>query len=361
MYYIDPDITRAETLPPLFYTDESMFEKMRSSLFANKWVFLGDLLDCVPNYNQFPFTLLPGFLNDSIVATRDQDGKWKALSNICTHRSSKLVSSPCQGSNIKCPYHGRRFSLDGKFRSMPGFEKVRNFPSRSDHLQSIPIGIWQQFAFVNMMANERSFLDWITPIKARMDFYPFADLQRHKQQIYEVKAHWALYCDNYLEGFHIPFVHPALNRVLSFPDYNVELFDQMVLQTGIAEPNEPTLPIPSDHPDSQKNIYAYYWWIFPNLMINFYPWGISLNEVIPITPRHTKIRYTYFLLAEHHEEEIIQTKIHETELEDETIVEEVQKGLESRHAVRGRFSPQHEIGVHYFHRLLADFALQNHK
>jgi len=96
---------------------------------------------------------------------------------------------------------------------------------------------------------------------------------RHRVIIYHncLEANWALYCDNYLEGFHVAYVHPALNNALDMKNYTYELFPYCNLQLGVASEGEPCFDIPEGAQDYGKNIYAYYWHVFPNLMFNFYP------------------------------------------------------------------------------------------
>ncbi len=168
-----------------------------------------------------------------------------------------------------------------------------------------------------------------------------------------IDAHWALYCDNYLEGFHIPFVHPALNAALEGDVYSYELFPYCNLQLGIAKEGEPTFDIPEDAPDYGKSILAYYYWVYPNLMFNFYPWGLSLNIVQPLSHNKTKVSFrTYFYNGK--KQVAVDKGLDQTELEDEAVVESVQLGIQSRYYKRGRFSPSMEQGVHHFHRLIAD-------
>ena len=97
-----------------------------------------------------------------------------------------------------------------------------------------------------------------------------------------------LYVDNYLEGFHIPFVHPELNQALDYSGYSTEVFDGGVLQIGKASQGDVKFDLPENHPDYGQEIAAYYLWLFPNTMFNFYPWGLSVNIVIPISPEKTK-------------------------------------------------------------------------
>ena len=92
-----------------------------------------------------------------------------------------------------------------------------------------------------------------------------------------------------MEGFHIPFVHNDLNTALDYDNYRTEIFDGGVLQIGIASEGEPTFEIPEGSPDFGLNVAAYYYWIFPGLMLNFYPWGLSVNLVVPLSVDRTRI------------------------------------------------------------------------
>ena len=157
---------------------------------------------------------------------------------------------------------------------------------------------------------------------------------------YDVRAHWALYCENYLEGFHIPFVHHSLNAVVDYGTYTTETFQQSSLQTGY---------------DENGTVAGRYLFIFPNTMLNFYPWGISVNVVEPIGPARTRIRYLTYVSDESKLGEGAGADLHRVELEDEAIVESVQKGIRSRFYDRGRYSPTREQGTHHFHRLIAEF------
>ena len=56
-----------------------------------------------------------------------------------------------------------------------------------------------------------------------------------RSQRISCKAHWAFICDNYLEGFHIPYVHQALNKVIDYGQYETHLFDSGTPQIGIGK------------------------------------------------------------------------------------------------------------------------------
>jgi choline monooxygenase len=166
-----------------------------------------------------------------------------------------------------------------------------------------------------------------------------------------------LYCENYLEGLHIPFVHPTLNNLIDYGTYTTELFRFSNLQLGLAKTGESCFDLPANAPDFSKRVAAFYFFVFPNLMFNFYPWGLSLNVVEPQTPEKTRVRFLTFISDKAKFGNAFEA-LHETELEDEAVVESVQKGIKSRFYERGRYSPKRETGAHHFHRLIAEFMTQ---
>jgi choline monooxygenase len=261
------------------------------------------------------------------------------LSNVCTHRGNVLVDEPCQANLIRCSYHGRRFSLDGKFVSMPEFDGVEDFPSASDDLKHIPFAERQAFMFVSIDPAD-SFDAFVSDAATSFADDDYSGIRPNGKKEYEINAHWALYCENYLEGFHIPYVHKALSEIVDYGTYRTELFRYSSLQTGY---------------DAEGNIAARYLFIFPNTMFNFYPWGISVNVVRPVAHDRTIVEFFTYVSDESKLSEGAGRDLHAVELEDEAVVERVQRGIRSRFYSHGRYSPTREQGTHHFHRLIAEF------
>ncbi len=351
---VDPEIRIAHTLPGKFYHDTDLYQQSKDRIFSSWWLYLTDLAGLEEPGKARPVDLMPSFLDEPLLVTRDQDGELHAISNVCTHRGKILVEKEGMYRIISCGYHGRCFYPDGRFKSMPGFREAENFPSAADNLPRIPFeSLWGMiFGSLNPVV---SFSEVVDPIRKRLAFLPL-DRTRFvpdQSKDFDVDAHWALYVENYLEGFHIPWVHPALNQALEFDAYAYETFAYCNLQLGIAEEGQPCFPIPEGHPDFGKRVYAYYFWLFPNLMFNVYPWGLSLNVVEPRALNKTRVRFRTYLFEKAVGQDRELTRIDETEYEDEAVVESVQLGTRSRLYDRGRFSPSMEPCVHHFHRLLA--------
>src|SRR6266508_2992299 len=308
---IDPDIRVAKTLPARVYSDPAVFRAQRDRVFARTWQYAAHD-DVVKVAGQvYPFTLLPGSLDEPLLLTRDAQDRVNALSNVCTHRGTLVVDGPAHEQQLRCRYHGRRFSLDGRFH----------------------------------------------PMRARLGHLPFDQLvfDATGARDYVVGANWALYIDNYLEGFHIPYVHNSLAAVIDYATYAVEVERYAVLQVAIAKSGEASLRAPPAHADAGKPVAAYYYWLFPTTMFNVYPWGVSVNVVVPLAVDRTRVSFLPFVWDASTRDQGAGGGLDRVEREDEAIVEAVQRGARSRFYDRGRYSPTREGGVHHFHRLLAEF------
>ncbi len=352
---IDSDIRIARTLPTKFYTDPKYFEAAREKIFTPSWQFITDT-DQIKNPGlALPITILEGYLNEPMLLTCDSAAQFHALSNVCTHRGNLLVESECHTQQLRCRYHGRRFGLDGSFVSTPGFEEALDFPSQEDNLPQVPTEKWGKFIFSSV--NPASPLaDVIEDMKRRLDWLPLADFHfdAENSRDYEVQANWALYIENYLEGFHIPYVHPSLAVLLDTKNYRTELHKHGNLQIGIAQRSEDAFNLPESSPDYGQLIGAYYYWLFPNTIFNFYPWGLSINVIVPLAHNRTRIRFLTYVWDRSRMAGYSIEDIDKTEMEDESIISQVQKGIQSHFYTRGRYSPQWETGVHQFHNMLHD-------
>ena len=364
-FSIDPDIARATTLDTAFYTDPELFLLAREKLFAPSWQFVGDTalasvagdaaLASAPG-DALPLTLLEGFLDEPLVLVRDRDSALRLLSNVCTHRGNIVVAQPCRLTQLRCRYHGRIFDLDGRFRSMPEFREVANFPSAADNLTSLPLETWGPWLFTSLSRRGRSFRDYCGDMMDRLHWLPLERfvLRPDLSRDFTVKAHWALYCENYLEGFHIPYLHAGLNAVIDFGNYTTELFRYSSLQLGIAKDDEECFDLPASSPDYGKMVAAYYFFVFPNLMFNFYPWGLSINIVTPVGLSETRVSFLTYIVDETRYNKGAGSGLDMVEFEDEEVVEAVQRGVRSRFYNHGRYSVTREQGTHHFDRLIAE-------
>lgn len=354
VFNVDDNIARAKTLHTDFYTGASYFEASKEKIFAPSWQFIGDGGLVKENGSAYPLTLLEHYLDEPLLLTRDKQGALYCMSNVCTHRGNLVVYEPCKLNQLRCKYHGRLFALDGKFISMPEFKEVENFPTADDNLHNLPVFAWGNLLFTSLHQTLQPG-EVFGDMMQRVSWFPVDKLQYRPElsKDYTVKASWALYCENYLEGFHIPFVHAGLNQVLDFGEYTTEIFKYSNLQLGIGKKGDVCFELPASSPDYGKDVAAYYFWVYPNMMFNFYPWGLSFNLVQPVSVSECKVSFLTYVSDESKLNMGAGSGLDTVELEDEEVVEKVQRGIRSRFYTHGRYSVKHEKGTHHFHSLIA--------
>lgn len=352
--HVDPDIARAWTIDARVYTDPQVFDAARERVFARSWQFIGDADQArVPGQIQ-PLTLLEGCLDEPLLLARDHEDRLRCLSNVCTHRGMLVCEHGGNERTLRCRYHGRRFGLDGRFQHMPEFERAADFPGPKDDLAAFPLERWGPLLFTGLNP-AAAFEDWLGPVKERVGWLPLDEFRfdASRSRDYLVQANWALYCENYLEGLHIPFVHAGLNDALDYGQYCTELFRWCNVQIGVGKGGLDCFEPPAGTPDHGRAVAGYYFWLFPNLMLNFYPWGLSINVVRPLGVERTRVSFLSYVWRAERLAGGAGAELDRVEREDEAIVEAVQRGVRSRVYGKGRYSPTREQGTHHFHRLLA--------
>ena len=353
-FFVDPDISLAKTLDTSFYKDPVVFEQIKEKIFSKCWLYLDDAAS-LKKHTAKPIELLPQFMDEPLIITRNQNDI-HCLSNVCTHRGNIVVEEACAIKELRCAYHGRRFGLDGKFISMPEFKEVKNFPTEADNLHQLSLFNWNGLLFSNL-ENFLSADKFFKELNQRVSWMPLNKMEFRSDlsKDYEVNANWALYCENYLEGFHIPFVHAGLNSVIDYGNYTTELYDYSSVQVGYAKTKSNTFDIPTSEAYHGKSVAGLYFFVFPNMMFNFYPWGLSLNIVKPKTIDTCVISFRSYVWDESKLNKGAGAALHEVEMEDEAVVENVHKGIRSRFYTQGRYSVTREQGTHHFHRLICKF------
>ena len=353
--FVNKRIELANTLPSEFYTDGKFYSLVKEKIFLKSWQWIDSNGINKKNQIIIPINILEDLINEPIILLKNND-EIKCYSNVCTHRGNILIENQCTLKKIVCNYHGRRFNLNGKFEFMPEFESVKNFPSINDDLKNLPLINWHGLFFVGINPIFE-LLPILKQIEKRISFLPLKKLKikNDLSQDYFVNSHWAIYCDNFLEGFHVPYVHNGLNNVLDYKNYETEIYKNFNLQIGFSKNKEECFQFPKNHEDYGKKIAAFYYWIFPNIMLNIYPWGISLNVVCPIDMSKTKVLFRSYVLDSSKLNNGASEDLNRVELEDEKIVENVHKGINSSFYSSGRFSAKREKGVHHFHYLISQF------
>jgi len=356
-FQVDADIARAWTLPAHFYTDSSSLAAEKEKIFARTWQVVGHASQ-VRNPGDYFTTDLIG---EPLVLVRGLDGKLRGFYNVCRHRAGPAAEGCGSRKLFRCGYHGWTYGLDGALLSATEIEGVEGFNAEEFALKPVRTEDWFNLVFVNLDPAARALRESLGELPAQAEKFPFAQMKLFERRTYEMKCNWKTYVDNYLEGYHLPSVHPGLNRELDFNAYVVEPHrrgrEGYVRQFSPIRGAQPGDATPRRYQDAREDLTTDYFWIFPNWMLNCYPDNVSLNIVLPVEAERSLAVFEWYLPEKDHGAPAAKASVEfsdQIQIEDIGICETVQKNLRSRSYSRGRFSVKQEKGVHAFHRMYAE-------
>ena len=354
---IDPSVGHSWTLPADVYLDPALLEREKQDLFGKTWQIVGRR-DQVANPGDYFTAQLAG---EPLLIVRGSDGALRGFYNVCRHRAGPPAEGCGSRKVFRCGYHGWTYSLDGRLLNAPEMDGTSNFDHSQFGLRAVPIGEWGAWVFVNLGEPAQELIPSLHELPQQAQKYDLAKLKLAERRDYVIECNWKVYIDNYLEGYHLPSVHPSLNRELDYGQYVTETFEHHSRQASPIRGPENEKDVQRRYSQAGGNDEAEYFWIFPNWMLNCYPDNVSLNIVLPLgVERCVAIFEWYFPEKVLGTETTAQTVrfSDEIQIEDGHICEVVHQNLKSRSYTRGRFSAKQEKGVHQFHRLYA--AWLNH-
>lgn len=351
--HIESDIARAWTLPARAYTDAETFAAEREKIFSRSWQVVGHHSQ-VANPGDYFTTKLIG---EPLLIVRGADGELRGFYNVCRHRAGPPAEGCGSRKLFRCGYHGWTYGLDGGLISATEIEGVEGFRPEDFALMPVRTEEWFNLIFVNLDADARPLRESLGELPRQAERFQFAGMKLFERRTYDMKCNWKTYVDNYLEGYHLPTVHPGLNRELDFNAYTVEPYAHHVRQFSPIRGAQPGDATPRRYQEAAQGLTTDYFWIFPNWMLNCYPDNVSLNIVLPVEPERSLAIFEWYLPEKDHCTPAAKASVEfsdQIQIEDVGICEIVQKNLRSRCYSRGRFSVTQEKGVHAFHRMYAE-------
>jgi choline monooxygenase len=349
-YVFDPDLAAARTIPSRWYLDPAVLEREEARVFGRTWQLVGPAARASTPCDYF--TCQVG--REPLVVTADGVGKRRALSNVCRHRAGPVARDAGNRRSLQCGYHGWTYGLDGALLAAPEFEGARGFDRAATRLPESRLEGWGGFLFVNLDPAAPPLREFLGTIPDETRHLELETLALRRSVDYEVACNWKVYVDNYLEGYHIPLVHPGLFRELDYKAYRVE---PRAFHSRQHAPLRPGGPVFAGAPAGDA---ALYYWVFPNLMLNVYPGNLQVNLVLPLAVDRTLARFEWYVaepLAAA-EAEVFERSFdlsEQVQREDMEICGAVQRGLRSATYAQGRYSVARENGVHHFHGLLSRY------
>jgi choline monooxygenase len=358
LFQIEPEISQAWTLPARLYTDETVLAAEKEKIFSRTWQVVGRASQ-VANEGDYFTTELVG---EPLVFVRGLDGKLRGFYNVCRHRAGPPAEGCGSRKVLRCGYHGWTYGLDGALISATEIEGVEGFCAEDFALVPVRTAEWFNLVFANLDPEARPLHECLGELPQQAAKFPFKEMKLFERRIYDMKCNWKTYVDNYLEGYHLPSVHPGLNRELDYNAYVVEPHAGYVRQfspiRGAQAGDTTPRRYEEAHEDLASPLTTDYFWIFPNWMLNCYPDNVSLNVVLPVEAEQSLAIFEWYLPEKDHARSAAKASVEfsdQIQIEDVAICETVQRNLHSRSYSRGRYSVKQEKGVHAFHRMYAEW------
>lgn len=337
-------IEQAETIPAHWFTHPDMDKTDRELVLAKSWLYIG---------HESQLSRVGDFLVDEIIGrpilvVRNQSNEILCFSNVCRHRGGPLATKSGSTRMLRCVYHAWTYNLDGALVGAPKFEGVENFKKHECTLPRYRIESYEGFLFVNFSGDAEPLTQHLSGIKETIQPINLSEMRFYKRVVYEVNANWKVYIDNYMEGYHILPVHPGLAKILDVSGYTTTIEGNKVLQYG---------PLAGEDNPYHTGGAAYYYQVFPNLMLNILPGRVQVNSILPIDADRCLTVFDFFFtetdtakLDARAKDDLAISDV--VQKEDIDICELVQKGLKSGTYDKGRICPQEERGVWAFHNNL---------
>ena len=330
---------RRRTLDARCYTDPAIYAAEREAVFAASW-------QLVAASRQLPRkgdTLALTVAGWPLLLARGDDGVLRGFHNVCRHRAGPMLwdgqAEHCRV--LRCRYHGWQYDLRGRLIRTPGFGAEVGETS----LFSVACEEWRGLVFVHLRPEAApslaSFLGSFVAEAAGVDF---EGLQVGARARHELACNWKTYVENYLEGYHIPYLHRSLSREVDIDAYEVRAADRHVVHL-----------VPTKGGATYDGFWA---WLWPNVALNVYNNGMSIERIVPTGGQTMAIEYVY-LFDDLSDEAAArraasQQMSHDVTREDIQVCEAVQRNLAAGVYRSGELSPRHERGVGHFQQLVRE-------
>ena len=372
---VDKPIDKAHGLPNECYTSSEYLMIEREKVFSDKWSVIG-IGSSVPSLGDaLPYNLM----GIPLIIIRDKENRIRVFHNVCSHRGHKLLSEPSSLKNVlRCPYHSWAYDFGGRLIATPHIgglnihESVK-FDKSQCNLKEVRSKVWMDIIFVNINNNEIEFNEYVKPLENRWSKF----ISKEDQDLLEysrdygyfsldVKSNWKFAIENYCESYHLPTIHPQLNKVSNISDhYHIEGLPNRFAGQGSKKYNQ--LIKGNKIFDNFKNWpkeltkNSEYIALFPNVMIGLHIDHFYAFWLEPITVNKTKEHLAMYYIGGNsaNGKEFKNMRKENAKFwkdvmsEDIKAIEGMQEGRSSPVYNGGNFSPVMDNPTHQFHKWVA--------
>ncbi len=344
------------TLPADWYSDSAVLRREQETIFQRSWQYVGhaDLVARPGNW----FTCFAGTV--PVVVGRDRDGNVNAFVNVCRHRGHLVADGAGHRATLQCPYHAWTYGLDGRLVAAPRSEREADLDPESFSLVRVQVDTWGPLVFVNPNLDAPPLEEALGPLP-RDAAASGLDVQRlrfRERRRWEVAANWKVVIENYLECYHCPVAHPGFSKLIDVdPDaYRLRSEGLVSSQFGAARPAALAYDGKAPYDPRGEIKQAQYHLLWPNTTVNIElgPGNLSVDTTRPDGARRSIGFSDCFFYEDVSDEAANEVMDFATQvgLEDNSLVESVQRGLDSGMITQGRLLLTSEHLIQRFQRLV---------
>ena len=356
------DFSTAITMPPVIYTSEEFLAFEREALFANEWQCIGRA-SRIPEVGDY-FTATVNC--DPIIVARGKDGAIRAFSSICQHRGMQVADDSGNCSKFTCPYHLWSYDLTGRLLGAPAMERTEGFDKKDYPLPAIAVELWQGFVFVNSDANAAPLAPTLAAYEPYLKHY---DLDNAfcpgTFTLTDLPWNWKVMFENFNDGYHANKLHHTIqdfcpSELAAFPvewtpasNVIFRTNGYIHIDGGFNATTKALLPIFPNLTEEERTRSTFAL-IPPTLCFGTAPDQAFFFIVRPKSAGTIDVEIGYLLhpsAPEHpmfdHLYKMSDTGVQVFVAQDQDATTKVQRGMNSRHAVRGRYSWQEASHVQF--------------
>ena len=323
-------------LDPCYYVDPGIFEAERKNIFRRHWQLLGPAAK-IANPGDYLAVDIAGW---KMFALHGRDGVMRGFHNVCRHRGARLLADGlgnCQ--RLRCPYHQWVYDDSGALRQAPWFGDESNFKADDWPLEKAALAEWRGLLFV-CIDPQTSLIEQLGDLPEEVADFPIETYSAVEEQRFTMRSNWKTYTDNFVEGYHIPGIHPGFMKVIEFAEFETVARNGLVRMTA---------------PQKSGSIYGGKWlWMWPNWTLSVFPGGMNTSRINPLSVNATELIYDFYFSDLSADRETARRNTIETNCgivrEDFGICEHTQKNYASGGYTPGPLSPRHEQSVAYFQK-----------
>ena len=327
-------------LSPAAYVDPGCFTAEQTQLFSTTWQLMAHS-DQLKNPGDYIAGDIAGI---AVFLLHGKDGITRGFRNVCRHRGARLLEPGVgQCRKLKCPYHHWIYSDQGLLEHAPWFGEPEEIIREEWPLLELPVQQWRGLLFI-CLEPQQSFTKQLGTTDEELADTPIDDYHLHRTEVLEFDANWKVYTDNFVEGYHIPGIHPKFFQAIDFKKFETTAHDGLVRMTA---------------PARRDLFYQGRWyWMWPNWTLSLFAGGMNTSRINPVSANRTQLIYSFYFSDASTQTESQRNDVVERNLEvvheDFSVCLATQQNYATGNYSAGPLSPRHEQGVHYFQQRWKD-------